>query len=358
MDLRILFIARNYPPDVGGAEKLNYDLARYLRKYADVEVIPNRFGKYSPIFYVYAIFRSIGISADVVLLSDALLSPLIPVFKLIKRVPVVVKVHGLDITYSNPVYQLFIPRMTNIADKVICISDATRYECVKRGINHDKCVVIPVGIEPGEVVLPGNKDEHVRAVEDITGVKLSDRKIILSVGRLVERKGFHWFVESVMPELVQLDGDIVYLIAGDGPYRDVIENIVISKNLKDNVILLGKVDRNTLRLLYNAADVFVMPNIPVNGDLEGFGIVVLEASSCGVPVVASNIDGIKDAVLNGKSGILVDAYDSNGFIEAICKLINDKRMSNSENVKKSTYNSFRLDKISFEYIKHFKLMLK
>lgn len=90
---------------------------------------------------------------------------------------------------------------------------------------------------------------------------------------------------------------------GDGIYKEKIKGIIDKYNLEKYVFMLGKVDDKILKLLYNTSDIFVIPNIPVVGDMEGFGIVALEVASCGVPVVASKLEGIKEAVQDGK-GIL------------------------------------------------------
>ncbi|AEF97056.1 glycosyltransferase family 4 protein [Methanotorris igneus] len=354
--MNILFIARNYPPQVGGAERLNYELIQNLKNLMDIEVIPNKFGKYSPLFHIYAVFKAVlnRKNIEVVFLSDAYLSPIIPIIKLILKKPVVIKVHGLDITFSNKIYQLIIPRFVNMADKVICISNATKKECIRRGVSPDKCKVILIGIngkDPND-----HMDEKAYSKFNIDEHKY----ILLSVGRLVERKGIHWFVENVIPKLIKKEKNITYVIAGDGPYRETIENIILSKGLEDYVKLLGKVSDDDLELLYNIADIFIMPNIPVDGDMEGFGIVVLEASSHGVPVIASDLEGIRDAVINGKTGFLVEPLNEDAYVEKILEMLDkvkkDRKMK--ENIKKLTLQNYNWDKISQEYYDVFCSVIK
>ena len=81
--------------------------------------------------------------------------------------------------------------------------------------------------------------------------------------------------------------------------------------------MLGRVSEKVRRLIYNAADIFIMPNITVEHDVEGFGIVVIEAGSCGLPVIASKMQGLKDAIIEGKTGYLVKEGDVAGFTEMI-----------------------------------------
>ncbi|MDI6603127.1 MAG: glycosyltransferase family 4 protein [Patescibacteria group bacterium] len=356
--MKLVFIARNYPPDVGGAEKLNYDLACNLSKHLDLKVISNNFGKYSPLFYIYAFLKLFLLWArrdvDTVFLSDALLSPLIPFLKIFRK-PVVVKVHGLDITYPNRVYQSVVPRFTNMANKIICISEATREECLRRGIKADKCSVITVGIDFNEFYLDGDRGEFRRQISKIIGIDLTEREILLSVGRLVERKGFHWFIENIMPKLIEKRREILYLIAGDGVMKERIEESIREKTVQDYVLLLGEVNVDTLKLLYNASDIFIMPNIKVKGDMEGFGIVALEASSCALPVIASRLEGIQNAIEDGCNGFLVEPYNISDYVNRINELIDNdqKRKDFGERAREFTLGNFGWEGIAKEYFEEF-----
>jgi glycosyltransferase involved in cell wall biosynthesis len=355
--MRVLFIARNYPPHIGGAERLNYELAQNLQKFVDVDVLPNRFGKYSPIFHVYSVFKILlnRDKFDIVLLSDAYLAPIIPIIKKTAKKPVVIKVHGLDITVPNKIYQFFIPKFVNMADNVICISKATKEECIKRGISPDKCKVILIGIDKKR------QKTYIHSKKaDGKQLNITNEYVLLFVGRLVKRKGIHWFVENVIPKLVEKDKDFIYLIAGDGPYRKVIENIISEKELEKYVRILGKVSDEDLELLYNIADIFIMPNIPVEGDMEGFGIVILEASSHGVPVIASNLEGIRDAVVNGKTGILVEPLNPDMFAREILKMIEAVRENRKikKKIRRMVLKRYGWSKISQKYYSTFALLTK
>jgi len=145
-------------------------------------------------------------------------------------------------------------------------------------------------------------------------VTLRDKIVLVSVGRLVRRKGVSWFVREVMP---RLQPSYCYLIVGDGPEYGHVQEVLKQKNLRKRVLLLGKVSDEERNLILNASDIFIMPNIEVPGDVEGFGIVAIEAGSCGLPVIASNIQGIRDAVLDGKTGTLVEERDAEGYLREI-----------------------------------------
>ncbi|MGB9898579.1 glycosyltransferase family 4 protein, partial [Thermanaerothrix sp.] len=192
----------------------------------------------------------------------------------------------------------------------------TRDECVKRGILASKCRVIPPGLEVAEyrVML---SDVERRFWLNSWGIYSPEQKILLTAGRLVPRKGVARFVSEALPLLMAQRQDWVYLIAGDGPERPKIEQAISNHRLSQQVRLLGKIEEQALKAAYALADVFVMPNVPIPGDPEGFGIVLIEARASGVPVVASDLEGIREAVGNEEDGTLVKPEDWAAFVEAI-----------------------------------------
>jgi glycosyltransferase involved in cell wall biosynthesis len=357
----LLFITRKYPPSIGGMQKFSYDFAVHMRKLTRVEVVAwGRSNLALPIFLIYALFYASYLikrrKIKLVHLGDGLLSPLGVVLKLLHQIPITVTVHGLDVTYPDRIYQWVIPRSLKKLDKIICVSNETKRECINRKILKDRIVVIPNGINREELCISRSKQELLGILSKKLNMDITYKEILLSVGRLVERKGFHWFLEEVIPQLIEnKEGKILYFIVGEGPFRWKIEEIIKSKNLEDNVYLLGKVDDETLKFLYNASDLFVMPNIPVKGNLEGFGIVILEATSCELPVVASNLEGIKDAIQNGENGLLVEPYDAEGYITTILGLLKDKgkREVFGKMASKFTNQYYNWDVISERYYQEF-----
>ncbi|MBA7629508.1 GDP-mannose-dependent alpha-(1-6)-phosphatidylinositol monomannoside mannosyltransferase [subsurface metagenome] len=353
--MNILFITRKFPPMKGGMEKVAYGLYKHLSEITNVELIKwGGSNKWLPLVLPYFLIKSFWImftkKIDAIYLQDGLLSPLGLILKMFRK-PVVITIYGLDIVYKNKFYQFLIPRCIKRLDKIICISQATKQECIKRKIPEEKITVIPPGISD-EFYINEDKNKLRSELENKFKIHITNKKIILSVGRLVKRKGFHWFVENVIPKLLKQINEFVYLIAGDGIFRERIKNTITNNGLEEHVILLGKVDDEALKLLYNASDIFIMPNIPVEGDMEGFGIVALEATSCGLPVIVSKLEGIKDAIKDRKNGFLVETYDSNGFINILTKLLeNDKKREEfGEMVRKFSLENYNWVKIAKRYI--------
>jgi glycosyltransferase involved in cell wall biosynthesis len=121
-------------------------------------------------------------------------------------------------------------------------------------------------------------------------------------------------VQNVFPKLPK---ETLYLIAGEGPEKEKLNQLIKRAHLEKRVILLGKVSDETRLQLLKAADIFLMPNIKVKNDMEGFGLVALEAVVCGLPVIAAKLEGITEAIQDRKNGFLVDPHNVDGFIRLI-----------------------------------------
>lgn len=321
-----LLITRNYPPKVGGLENYSYNLIKeFESNFRTYKLTLSKsnfhliwFLPYCLVMALYIVWRG---KSQYIHLCDALLSPVGVLLKFFTNAQVSTSVAGLDITFRNPVHQRIVPWCVGRLDAVICISNATRDECVARGISPKKCKVIPIGIRSETAYIDLSRDELSRQMEQLFNVKMTDRILLVTVGRLVKRKGVSWFVEKVFPGL---SNDFLYFIIGDGPEYGKIETRIKDNHLSDRVFLLGRLPDEQRNVVLNASDIFIMPNISVDGDIEGFGIVALEAGAAGLPVIASNLQGIRDAVIDGQTGYLVEEGDPNDFIAKIISVDLDK----------------------------------
>jgi phosphatidylinositol alpha-1,6-mannosyltransferase len=256
---------------------------------------------------------------DVVLFSSMVTATLaVPLQGVLQRhgVRTATITHGLDVTTPFPPYQWFVPRVFDALDAVFPVSRATAQACCDRGAAPEHVHVIPNGIDADRFEPPENRGTGRRALNDSADAPAlpDDALLLCSVGRQVERKGTAWFVDQVMP---RLPSDVHYWIAGDGPQDEAIRAAIARHDLGDRVRALGRIPNDTLARLYRGADLFVMPNIPVEDDLEGFGIVLLEAGQCGTPAIASRLDGIQDVITDGVNGHLVSPESPEAFADAI-----------------------------------------
>ncbi len=122
----------------------------------------------------------------------------------------------------------------------------------------------------------------------------------------------------------RLPAHVHYWLAGDGPDASAIEAAIERHRLQERVRRLGRVPDDVLHQLYRAADLFIMPNRPVPGDMEGFGVVMLEAALCGAPVLAARLEGIQDVVAEGENGHLIESGDADGFVRWILHYDRDR----------------------------------
>jgi len=234
-------------------------------------------------------------------------------------------VHGQDVTTPFGPYQRFVPKVFDALDAVLPVSRATGAQCTDRGLSPEKLHVVPNGVKLDRFAplgaRPTMRRELVQALGDPARMLPENALLLCSVGRQVKRKGFAWFVEHVMP---LLPANVHVWLAGEGPETPIIQAAAQRLGVADRVRLLGRVSDNDLMRLYRGADLFIMPNIPVPGTMEGFGVVMLEAGISGLPAVASRLEGIQDVIAEGENGHFVESGDAAGFVRAILRYDRDR----------------------------------
>lgn len=200
-----------------------------------------------------------------------------------------------------PLYKkLFWKRLLALSDVIICqTEDYVDIVSKKYGVKRDKCEIVPSGVDTKKFKAHENTDSN----------EVTD---ILFVGRLSKEKNVPLLLSAF--KLILNKYNLTLHIAGDGKERATIKNIVNREKIR-NVILHGPVFDSELRELYLTSDVFILPS-----SLESFSTVILEAMASGLPVIASNISGLRNAV--GDCGILVRPTPEN-FANAIIRLIED-----------------------------------
>lgn len=348
--MKVLFIARRFPPSIGGMQRFAYDLSQALPT-QDIELRMVTWGGSSrlslpfvlPVLFLRGLWAALtDRSIDVIHMQDAVLSPLGWLLSKLARRPWVVVAHGLDLTFKLAFYQkvnLFFARKT---DAMIAISQATAHEALIRGVGKQRLIVIPLGVSDK----PPARTNRT-ALLDGLGMKPSDT-VLLTVGRLAKRKGVAWFIANVLPTL---PADVHYVVLGGGVEQAKIESAIQKERLNERVHMLGVADDTVKEQWLSAADIFVMPNITVPGDMEGFGIVAHEAALAELPVVASNIEGIAQALQNNKNGILVAEQDVAAYTQALRKLLKspEQRHTFGKQARRYTLQTFGWPTIAAEY---------
>jgi phosphatidylinositol alpha-1,6-mannosyltransferase len=242
------------------------------------------------------------------------------------RLPQIIFAHGNEILHAlRPGWSR--PReILQAAARVIAVSGYTRDLVLRAGVPSERVTVIHPGCDMTRIHQVPVPDEELGR---LTRGRPRARRL-LTVGNLVERKG-HDVVIRAIAALGPRANDLVYLVAGDGPHAAVLQRLSEELGVADRVAFLGRVGESDLRLLYSMADAFVMVSRERSDqcDVEGFGIVYIEAAACGLPVIAGRSGGVSDAVVDGITGLLVQPDSPHAVAEAIDRLLTTPGMASA-----------------------------
>ena len=199
-------------------------------------------------------------------------------------------------------------------DELICVSNYTKCLAMDAGAIQEKTSIIYNSCDESYFYLR-NKFE-VRQLLDLP----TDKKIILFVGNLIQRKGIDTLIHA-LNDVNERYSNFIGIIVGKGIERQKLEFLVYAYHLTDRVKFLGGISKTELSNYYSAADVFVLPSVS-----EGHSVAVLEAMACGLPIVASDIQGNKESIEDGKNGFLFETGNKKSLMEKLLILLTDSEL--------------------------------
>lgn len=337
--LRLLFVSHSFPPpdcpmvNLGRMQRVATDLHRTLERRPDVQLsslVLRSSSRWTPVrtaLFLPKVWWTIRHMAkrreiDAVLFSSLATASLTAVMhRKLRRcgIRTFAIAHGDDVILPVRIYQRLLPHVFAALDAVLPVSRATGQACLDRGATAEKVFVIPNGIDPQRFASAGHARQPRDEMRAVLGLPntyaLPQRALLLcSTGRHVARKGFAWFVDRVMPLLPE---NVHYWIIGRGPETDNIRAAVTRRGLEGRVCLLGRLSDKRMEAVYRSADLYVMPNVPVEGTMEGFGVVILEAGMCGLPTIGSRLEGIEDVIGERENGHLVESGNARAFADMV-----------------------------------------
>ena len=237
------------------------------------------------------------------------------------RTPYVVYAHGNEVLDAMQSDWDGPRRALRSADCVLANSRFTAGLLKQTGVESERIEIVNPGCDVTRFQPTSVSDDFRK---DVLGPH-AQGKVILTVGRLVARKG-HDVMIRALPRVLKNIPDACYLIVGSGPAKPMLEELTFNMGLHGNVIFMENVGDAELPSIYGMCDVFVMPSRADLGacDVEGFGMVYLEANACGKPVIAGRSGGVADAVVDGETGILVPPDSPEALAESICRVLTHK----------------------------------
>ncbi len=348
----VLFVGRWFPPLVGGVENYLFELYRRLPVERADLLLPAEsgaaaFDQAHPELRVIRVPLPAGVSS----VSKRALGPLLgvalqrlvrPGYRqvhcghiltgvagyLAKRIwgrPYIVFTYGAELTREG----LGALKRTVLrnATAVITISRYTTEQALRLGVRPGRVVVIAPGVDSARY-RPDLDGTAIRARHH-----LGERPVLVTVGRLAptaQYKG-HDTVIKALPAIRRHVGEVAYLVVGTGPDQPRLEALATQVGVSAHVVFAGYVSDAELPSYFAAGDVFVMPNrvdpLGKGEATEGFGMVFLEAAACGLPVIAGNNGGARDAVVHEQTGLLLDVPDAAHVAEAAGCLLTDRPLA-------------------------------
>jgi phosphatidyl-myo-inositol dimannoside synthase len=344
-----LLVTRNFPPLLGGMEKVNQHLLAALQPiwrtalcgpagcaaYASPQTeVKESKVKPLPAFLAATLWRMIWLAwrrkPQWVVAGSGLTAPIAWLAARSVGGRAAVYLHGLDIVAPSRVYQWLWMPFIRRCDIALVNSANTEWLATNNGLTADKVCMLHPGTD-----LPAL--DAVAARDFREHHSFGQRPLLLSVGRLTERKGLVEFVANALPSIIARHPDVLLVVIGDeasdalharaGSERERIVVAARIAGVEKSLHFLGRCDEATLCAAYQAADIHIFPVLELPGDVEGFGMVALESAAHGLPTVAFSIGGVPDAVKDGNTGTLVESGDYGALGMAVIRRLSLTRDS-------------------------------
>ncbi len=243
---------------------------------------------------------------------------------------IVCTVHGGDIFSLNGLFLNYIKKFTiKRLRSVVVVSQAMKEKVLSLGAEKKNVHVIPMGVDL--------KNKFV------LGAIAIKKRAILFVGRLVEKKGLKFLIYA-FSEILKKYSDASLVIVGKGPEEKNIKNLISKYQIESSVKLMGAVAHDDLHKLYQSHELAVFPFIEDStGDMEGFGLVMVEAMGCGCAVVASDLPAVNDIIIDNETGLLVEQKNPSDIVKKVSFLFDNNEIRNKLSLQGRSYVEDRFD---------------
>lgn len=339
--MKTLIITLEYPPKIGGIASYVYNFTSHLKPEETFIYAPKQLGdkefdahndwktyRFKPYFRIlwprwlrmFWQVRKIVKKEKIekIYVHHALPSGYVAYLcKKFYKVPYVIFFHGTDLEVGLKKKSRKIKMVCDRSEKIAVSGKFLKNKLINRFEDLENKIVI-LHPCPGDFFLKPIKEEELEILR--SKLALNGKKVLISVGRMADGKGFPHMVR-LLPKILEKVPNLVWLVIGDGPKKeDLIKNI--QKNYLQNVArIMGFVPLNELPKYYQLADAFALLTHKDEGSEEGWGTAFLEASASGLPVIAGRVGGVEEVVENLVTGVLIDIYQDQGVISAITEIL-------------------------------------
>jgi len=349
--MRLLFVTQDFPPAIGGIQTYSWELARRLSRWTEQLRVIAPTAKQENSVSGAEEFQVTRLPAR----PDLLVLPALA------HIPVWAARHQPDVAFhaqwQTVAASALARAVTGWPRHIVCAAHGrellfnpaddypalgTLYDTLRRlalrtvdhfvpvsrytaGLLHDQNIpstrthVLPNGTNPARFT----PENGTRIREQLDCL---EQPMLLTVGRLVPRKGIDTVLRA-LPNVLQSVPDLTYVVVGTGPDRARLEGVADECDVREHVHFAGSVPHEELPSVYSAADIFVMPAREAPPDVEGFGIVFLEANACETPVIGARSGGIPDAIVDEETGLLVPPADPTALTDALVQLLEEPQIA-------------------------------
>jgi len=348
--MKRLFITLEYPPQIGGIASFVYNLVAHLPKdqlvvwaptfKGDIEFdAQNNWKVYrgQPYFLLFwpqwlrLLWQIVKIikkeKIEELDVHHALpVGYIAYVIKKFKKIPYTIFFHGTDLELALKNKKKKLYSVCLLADKIVLNSEFLKNKLLTAFPNLEKNKIKIINPCPGDIFFQDVPLEVTNKLKSMLG--LDGKKVIISVGRMNDGKGFPQLIR-IMPEILKKIPNTVCVLVGDGPKSAIIMDAVQKNNLQNVVRFLGNISYGELPKYYRLADLFVLLTHKDDkaGAEEGWGTSFLEAAAVGLPVIAGRVGGSEEAVGDGISGLVIDTADDEKVAKTITDLLSDRETS-------------------------------
>lgn len=330
-------------------ERLNWHIADELSKDHDVSIISHSKAKKTapknikfygvplnplPLFLICAFFQTFWICLvqrpDILFAGSGLTAPIAVFWAKVFKKKSIVYIHGLDIENNSVIYrEIWIPFIRK-SDHIVVNSTPTQELCTKNHIPLAKISIIHPGVD-----FPPRPQEIEQIQQLKNKFNLHHKKILISIGRLTERKGLKEFIQYALPQIIKKVPNVLLLVVGDTASHALNKNmqtqsqlIEIAKahHIEKHIIFSGRVTDTELSSFFYLSDAHVFPIKYIFDDPEGFGMVAIEAAAHGKPTVAFAVGGVVDAIQHQETGYLIESADYQSMTHILVQILENKEL--------------------------------